>query len=305
MLLEGGQADDALAEAGEAIELLDVTRTYAYVGIALSIRAQAHAMRGDIDAARADLARACQIGRAQRLDRVLFRAALAGARIAVDTGVPDEAEALLDEAHAVLEQTGQTRMALLSENHAMHDAVLAAHLHRLGRHDELALLAASALDNAGRAGRVRHRIEFLLWEALAQAGTGDPAAAAQSAGQAIDLAAAGNVLLPFLQAGAAVLPLIEARRSGGARSAFAVRVAEHLEAHPKQIDEPRRRKPTFHQREVQILQLLGQGLRNRQIGERLLISEETVKWYLKRIYEVLGVGNRTHALVRAQDEGLM
>ena len=47
------------------------------------------------------------------------------------------------------------------------------------------------------------------------------------------------------------------------------------------------------------------GLRNRDIGDRLFLSEETVKWYLKRVYEALGVGNRTHALARARELKLM
>ena len=66
-----------------------------------------------------------------------------------------------------------------------------------------------------------------------------------------------------------------------------------------------RRPLQLHQREVQILNLLGSGLRNREIGQRLFISEETVKWYLKNIFGTLGVGNRTHALIKAREMGLL
>ena len=58
-------------------------------------------------------------------------------------------------------------------------------------------------------------------------------------------------------------------------------------------------------RELEILQLVAQGLANRQVGERLFLADETVKWYLKHIYRKLGVGNRTSAVTRARALGLI
>jgi LuxR family maltose regulon positive regulatory protein len=304
MLLDMCRLDEALADVGEAIELLDVTRTYAYVGIALSLRAQILIARGDPAAAAADLARARAIGRSQRLERVVFRANLAGARIACGKGAWQEAEQLLAEAHAILEQTGQTRMPLPSENQAMYDAALAALLFVRGRHAELARVGEAGVAVARRAGRTRHEIEFLIWHSLALAGSGADGAALAQAGRAIDLASGAGVIHPFQCAGEAILPLLAPHRSGGLRTTFAAGVAASFERRP-QVHAAAQRQPLLHQREVQILKLLGQGLRNREIGARLLVSEETVKWYLKKLFETLGVGNRTHALVRARELGIL
>lgn len=50
--------------------------------------------------------------------------------------------------------------------------------------------------------------------------------------------------------------------------------------------------------------LAGQGLRNRQIGERLNMTEGTVKFYLHNIYRKLGVANRTQlSLALSSEEG--
>ena len=118
-------------------------------------------------------------------------------------------------------------------------------------------------------------------------------------------AAPAGVLYPFLAAGARITGLL--RSHAGAHAALAQRLAQALL--PRSTAAGRagapRRPPPLHQREVQILNLLGLGLRNREIGQRLFISEETVKWYLKKIYETLQVGNRTHALVRARELGVM
>lgn len=303
-LIDMDRMAEARAEIGEAIEVLDATRTYAYVGIALALRAQAAAALGEGPQAQSDLQRAREIGHAQRLDRVIFRAALTGARIACATGDTPGARAQLAEAHAILEATGQTRMAPPSENHALYDGALAACLAAEERHADLATLAERMRAQALAAGRVRFEIEALVWLAVARAALGDREAAIAHAGRAIDLASPAGVIHPFVAAGPAVLPLIAPHREGGLRTTFAARVAASL-TRESEAPRPTRRTPALHQREVQILQLLGQGLRNREIGERLLISEETVKWYLKRIYEALGVGNRTHALVRARDEGFM
>ena len=50
-------------------------------------------------------------------------------------------------------------------------------------------------------------------------------------------------------------------------------------------------------REVEILNLVGQGLSNLQIGRLLKISRNTVRAHLHNIYQKLGVANRTAAAV--------
>ena len=52
-------------------------------------------------------------------------------------------------------------------------------------------------------------------------------------------------------------------------------------------------------REVQILQLLAFGRTNREIGDTLFISPDTVKTHLEHIYEKLGTSDRTAAVAQA------
>jgi DNA-binding NarL/FixJ family response regulator len=58
-------------------------------------------------------------------------------------------------------------------------------------------------------------------------------------------------------------------------------------------------------REVQILQLVGDGLTNREIAEQLLLSRYTVEGYIKRIYRKLAVSSRTKAVYEARARGLL
>lgn len=55
---------------------------------------------------------------------------------------------------------------------------------------------------------------------------------------------------------------------------------------------PRREKPLLSDRETEIVQLVAQGFRNREIGEKLFISEQTVKNHLHNIFDKLGVSDR-------------
>jgi DNA-binding NarL/FixJ family response regulator len=69
--------------------------------------------------------------------------------------------------------------------------------------------------------------------------------------------------------------------------------AEVLKAFAKSSDNgPRRDKPLLSDREKEIVQLVAQGCRNKEIGERLFISEQTVKNHLHNIFDKLGVSDR-------------
>ncbi len=69
--------------------------------------------------------------------------------------------------------------------------------------------------------------------------------------------------------------------------------AEVMKAFSKSADGgPRREKPLLSDREKEIVQLVAQGYRNKEIGERLFISDQTVKNHLHNIFDKLGVSDR-------------
>jgi LuxR family maltose regulon positive regulatory protein len=58
-------------------------------------------------------------------------------------------------------------------------------------------------------------------------------------------------------------------------------------------------------RELEVLQLMAEGLTNPEIGKRLFLSPNTVKAHSRTIYSKLGVNNRTQAVNRARALGIM
>jgi DNA-binding NarL/FixJ family response regulator len=51
--------------------------------------------------------------------------------------------------------------------------------------------------------------------------------------------------------------------------------------------------------ELRILELIGEGLTNRQIGERMFLAEQTVKNYVSALFVKLGMERRTQAAAYA------
>ena len=67
----------------------------------------------------------------------------------------------------------------------------------------------------------------------------------------------------------------------------------------------RREKPFLSAREREIVQLVAQGFRNREIGEKLFISEQTVKNHIHNIFDKIGVSDRLELALYAIHHGLI
>ena len=63
--------------------------------------------------------------------------------------------------------------------------------------------------------------------------------------------------------------------------------------------------PALSPRELEVLALVAEGLSNRAIGERLFVGEATVKTHLLHAFAKLDVDDRTRAVTRAMELGLL
>jgi DNA-binding NarL/FixJ family response regulator len=58
-------------------------------------------------------------------------------------------------------------------------------------------------------------------------------------------------------------------------------------------------------REREVLEMLVRGLRNKEIADRLFITDRTVTWHTQSIYRKLDVANRTEAVSVALRRGIV
>src|SRR4051812_11577775 len=114
-------------------------------------------------------------------------------------------------------------------------------------------------------------------------------------------------ILDALEAGATGYVLREAapaelvaalRVAHGGESPLAPRAATAV------LSRLRTSAPALTAREKQVLQLIAAGLPNKRIATRLGITEQTVKSHVTRIFERIGVRDRTNAALWAQRHGL-
>lgn len=77
-------------------------------------------------------------------------------------------------------------------------------------------------------------------------------------------------------------------------------IDQHLQAEAARTAQSRNRS-VLSPRETDLVKLVRQGLRNRDIAEKLGITEGTVKVYLHSVFEKTGVANRTELAIRAAE----
>ena len=74
---------------------------------------------------------------------------------------------------------------------------------------------------------------------------------------------------------------------------------------PFAVNEDRREQLGIKPREMEILELMAAGLSNREIAEKLFVSENTVKTHSSRLFDKLQARRRTQAVQLGKEAGLI
>jgi len=170
----------------------------------------------------------------------------------------------------------------------------------------------------GRTGSV---IEIRALQALARQASGDEPAGLAALAEALTLAVPEGYLRVFVDEGAPMATLLGRLLTTPATiqavaaqmpPAFLDRLLEAFEQIGQAVL-PRSRRGTalpglvvaLSAREVEVLQLLAAGRSNPAIAEELVVSLDTVKRHVTHILDKLDAANRTQAVARARELGLL
>jgi LuxR family maltose regulon positive regulatory protein len=166
-----------------------------------------------------------------------------------------------------------------------------------------------AAEEGGRMGSV---IEILVLQALAQEAQGDIPAALVPLERALTLAEPEGYVRIFVDEGIPMARLLYEALSQGVESDYIRRllaafpVAESEQTTSSQLRGPESELiEPLSARELEVLQLIAQGLSNREISERLFLTLSTIKGHNRIIYSKLMVQRRTEAVARARELGLL
>ena len=144
-------------------------------------------------------------------------------------------------------------------------------------------------------------ITVYVLQALCKRASGNRAAALDRLEQALSLAASPGYRRVFLDEGPAVAVLLPQLRH--VAPAFVIELLQTF-PHPSAPTPDGLTEPVSKtQREV--LRLLDFGLTNQEIADKLGISIGTAKWHLHQIFRKLQARNRTEAVTKARERGLL
>jgi ATP/maltotriose-dependent transcriptional regulator MalT len=159
----------------------------------------------------------------------------------------------------------------------------------------------------------RFTIEVLALQALLHRAQGDRQAALGCLEQAVTLAQPGGLVRVFLDLGPALADLLGRLTVKGAVRDYVEQLLRAFAA--EQTTLPRQPAATsaaqggliepLTRRELQVLEMLAQRLTAREIAEKLVLSEQTVKRHRANIYQKLGVNSRGEAIATAIALGVL
>jgi LuxR family maltose regulon positive regulatory protein len=177
--------------------------------------------------------------------------------------------------------------------------------------DRLGHLEKSA-EEAGRNGRL---IAIRVLEALAQKAAGDANKAMVTITQALSFAEGEGYVRIFLAEGQPMQMLLDqwlAQASAGPTRDYAIHLLSQYDAEPHPISTAQDKGAPvgelvepLSQRELEVLHLMALGRTNPEIARQLIVAPGTVKAHTASIYRKLDVANRTEAVSRARQLGIL
>ena len=78
-----------------------------------------------------------------------------------------------------------------------------------------------------------------------------------------------------------------------------------ISSEPFTVNEEQQRQLGITKRELEILELIAQGMSNREIADKLFVSENTVKTHSSRLFDKLSAKRRTQAVQIGKEMGLI
>jgi LuxR family maltose regulon positive regulatory protein len=211
---------------------------------------------------------------------------------------------------ALLGQGQLAEAAHLAETHPL--PLSQARVHLAKRDASAALEALEPWRRQAKdKGWQRDLLEASILQAVTLRALGKKGEAVGLLADALALAEPGGYIRVFVDEGPPMASLLSEAAAQGLVVDYAGKLLAVLEAEERRSKGAPDRPATqpliepLSQRELEVLELIAQGLSNREIGERLYLALDTVKGHNRRIYRKLEVHRRTEAVARARELGLL
>ncbi|QCI68473.1 LuxR C-terminal-related transcriptional regulator [Phreatobacter stygius] len=277
--------------------------------------ARLKALRGDVEAADARLVGGLAVAEQRNLDRLRQNLITERIRLMLRFGLREEALRIgQEEGLLVASDSVKPRADFTTRDEARAFGWMRLAIAR-GAAAEAAALAQRWLRFAAQAGAVRSVIRWEILLARACLAGDDERQAQRVLRSAVGRAAPGEFIRSFLDEGSDVVGLLRGQLEASpicdtpADRFLARLLADRADPSPGPAAGRAGIVAGEHgaltARQIDILRMAGAGMRNSEIGDRVGMTEGSVKWYLQQIYDRIGVRRRSGAIQRARELGLI
>jgi LuxR family maltose regulon positive regulatory protein len=252
--------------------------------------------------ARLKLARGDAAGAAAILDK-------AGQSVRQHNFVHRMPEVAAERVLTLLRQGNLTTAARAAESHALPMSQARVHLAQGNPSAALTVLEPWRRQVEEK-GWADERLKVMILQTLVYHADGEKERALQLLGDVLALAEPEGFIRTLVDEELPMVRLLSEAAARGMMPEYVARLLAAFETEPRNI-ENKSSTPAqplvepLSQRELEILQLIAQGLSNREISERLYLALDTVKGHNRNIFDKLQVQRRTEAVARARDLGLV
>ena len=154
-------------------------------------------------------------------------------------------------------------------------------------------------------GWVDEQLRVMVLQAVAYDLAGETEQALRILSETLTLAASDGLIRLFVDVGPPMEQLLTKAAALGIMPEFTTHLVSAFHDGDIPSSSPQPLSEPLSDRELEVLQLIAEGLSNRQIGERLYLALDTVKGHNRRLYAKLQVERRTEAVARARELGLI
>lgn len=294
LFYEWNDLDNAQQHAQQSIELARRIENTDRVVACEVFLARLKLVRGDASGAAAILAK---VGQSVRQHNFVYR-------------MPEVAAA---QVLTLLHQGNLAAAAELAETHELPISQARVHLTQGDTATALAVLEPLRRQAEAK-GWEDERLKVMVLQAVAHLAHGEKDKAVELLCDALALAEPGGFIRLFVDEGTSMAHLLSEAAARGIMPDYVGKLLAVFETEMQKSEDKSSLPPAptaqpliepLSRRELEVLQLIAQGLSNREIAERLFLALITVKGHNQKIFGKLQVQRRTEAVARARELGLL
>ncbi len=290
---EWNDLDRAIGYLKNGVDLCRTWRQGEALAIGLMELAETHRLRGEYAEAEAAIDEARQLAAAispwasRLVDSFAIRVALSrGDLVAVERWV---------------EQSGLEDGGMGYERFPEYLPLIRFYI-ATGKFEQALTVTERLLERDRALGRLGRVLDVLVLRFVALDAAGHADQALDVLDEAVTIAAPHKHVRSFVEHMVVLEPYLQKMPASPHRDCLLAIASDDVASDPVSVPES---PEALNEREIQVLRLMSAGLSNREIGNELFLSVNTIRWYASQIYSKLNVKRRGEAVARAREMGVL